>query len=124
MTANAGAGPFPGRLTEELAAALRAAAGDCRRRPGLRTELDADPRAFLAGRGLEIPAGPALKVAANTATVFHLVMPADPNDILSDEALAGVSGGTAMRRESSTISSVSTLPSTVSSASTIREHYS
>ena len=102
---------------------MRKVAADCRADPEVRAELDADPRAFLAGRGLKIPAGPALKVAANTAAVFHLVMPADPNDILSDEALAGVSGGTAMRRESSTISSVSTLPSTVSSASTIREHY-
>ncbi len=123
MTANAGTGPFSNPRTEELAAALRAAAGDCRRRPELRAELDADPRAFLAERGMEIPPGPELKVAANTAAVFHLVMPADPNDILSDEALARISGGTTLRREASTLSSLSSLPSTVSSASTVREHY-
>lgn len=93
------------------------------RRPELRAELDADPRAFLAERGMEIPPGPELKIAANTAAVFHLVMPADPNDILSDEALARISGGTTLRRETSTISSLSSLPSTVSSASTVREHY-
>lgn len=124
MTTDSYTGPFPGPRTERLAAALRAAAGDCRKRPGLRAELDADPRAFLAERGMDIPAGPELRVAANTPEVFHLVMPANPNDILSDEALAGISGGTAPTSGTSTLSSLSTLPSTVSSASTIRESYS
>ena len=122
MTANAAPEPFPDPRMEEPAAALRAAADECRRDPSLQAELDADPRAFFAARGLDIPTGADLKVAANTPEVFHLVMPADPNDILSDETLARVSGGT-VRRESSTISSLSTIPSCVSSASTVREHY-
>ena len=122
MTANAAPEPFPDPRMEKPAAALRAAADECRRDPSLQAELDADPRAFFAARGLDIPTGADLKVAANTPEVFHLVMPADPNDILSDETLARVSGGT-VRRESSTISSLSTIPSCVSSASTVREHY-
>ena len=78
MTANAAPEPFPDPRMEEPAAALRAAADECRRDPSLQAELDADPRAFFAARGLDIPTGADLKVAANTPEVFHLVMPADP----------------------------------------------
>ena len=104
---------------------LAAVADECRERPETRAELDADPRAFLAARGAELAPGAELRVAANTPEVFHLVMPANPNDVLADEALAGVAGGTGMtvHREASTISSLSTIPSTVSSASTVRERY-
>ena len=104
---------------------LAAAAAECRGNPELRAELDADPRAFFAARGAELPPGAELRITANTPEVFHLVMPADPNDVLADEALAGVAGGTGMtvHREASTISSLSTIPSTVSSASTVRNRY-
>ena len=115
----------PGEEILKFADALGAIAGDCRNSPELQAELDADPRAFLAARGADLAPGAELRIAANTPEVFHLVMPANPNDVLADEALAGVAGGTGMtvHREASTISSLSTIPSTVSSASTVRERY-
>ena len=91
---------------------LGAIAGDCRNSPDLQAELDADPRAFLAGRGMKLPADADLRVFANTPEVFHLVMPPNPNAAVSDEALAGVAGG-------STASTISTLPSCVGTASTL-----
>lgn len=72
---------------------MRKVAADCRRDPEVRAELDADPRAFLTGRGLTLPDGPAVAVAANTPEVHHLVMPKDPNAILADENLDRVAGG-------------------------------
>ena len=72
---------------------MRKVAADCRRDPEVRAELDADPRAFLTGRGLKLPDGPAVAVAANTPEVHHLVMPKDPNAILADENLDRVAGG-------------------------------
>ena len=72
---------------------MRKVAADCRHDPEVRAELDADPRAFLTGRGLKLPDGPEVAVAANTAEVHHLVMPKDPNATLADENLDRVAGG-------------------------------
>lgn len=72
---------------------MKKVATDCRNDPEVRAELDADPRAFLTGRGLELPDGPELEVAANTPEVLHVVMPVDPNAILADESLDRVAGG-------------------------------
>ena len=106
------ASTVPGEEALKFAAALGAVAGDCRNSPELQAELDADPRAFLAGRGMKLPAGADFRVFANTPEVFHLVMPPNPNAVVSDEALADVSGG-------STASTVSTIPSCVGTAGTL-----
>ena len=91
---------------QKISDTLGAVAGDCRNSPELQAELDADPRAFLADRGMTFPADADLRIAANTPEVFHLVMPPNPNATVSDEELSGVSGG-------STASTISTLPSCV-----------
>ena len=100
---------------QQISDTLSALAGDCRNSRELRAELDADPRAFLAGRGMEFPAGAELRVVPNTAEVFHLVMPADPNAIVSDEALSGIAGGSS--GSPGCASTVSTLPSCLGCAS-------
>ena len=102
----------PGEEVLKFVDALGAIAGDCRDSPELQAELDADPRAFLAGRGMKLPAGADCRIRANTPEVFHLVMPPNPNAAVADEALAGVAGG-------STASTVSTIPSCVGTAGTL-----
>ena len=72
---------------------MRKVAAECRRDPEARAALDADPRAFFAGRGLELPAGPDIKVSANTPAVLHLVIAQDPNAALADRNLENVAGG-------------------------------
>ena len=104
---------------QKISDTLGAVAGDCRDSPELRAELDADPRAFLAGRGMEFPAGAELRVAANTPEVFHLVMPSDPNATVSDEALSGVAGGSSGRPGCA--STASTLPSCLGCASSVAD---
>ena len=49
---------------------------------------------------------------ANTPEVFHLVMPQNPNAVISDQDLTRVSGGTP-------VSSLSSIPSTVSTHSSV-----
>ena len=48
---------------------------------------------LLREAGLHIPEGYEIKVAADTATTIHVVMPADPNTDLEDETLGAVVGG-------------------------------
>ena len=75
---------------------------------GLRTRLLADARNVLSEHGVEIPSGIAINVASNSDDTFHLVLPPDPNATLSEDSLESISGG-------STQSTMSTLPSTISS---------
>ena len=90
---------------------LADAANECAATPELRTELDADPRAFFTARGVDVPDGVAVRVADDTADTVHLIMPPNPNNAVSDEALAGIAGGTG----TVAASSLSCIISTVSS---------
>ena len=84
----------------------------------LRRDLQADPRAAFAERGVDVPPGVELRVAANTGDTFHLVFPADPNEALADETLGAVSGGRASTAGSiGSASTASTIPSCWGSAS-------
>ncbi len=66
----------------------------CLKDPALKAKLIADPAAFLAEHGLEVPAGITVKVVENTPSVFHLVLPkAAASGELSDEELAAAAGG-------------------------------
>ena len=78
---------------------------------GLRTRLLTDPHNVLSEHGVEIPSGFAINVASNSEDTFHLVLPPDPNSSLSDDSLQSISGG------SNCMSSVGTVPSTVSCVS-------
>ena len=48
----------------------------------------------LSEFGLPVPAQAEVRVVENTAEIFHLVLPSDPNADLSDELLDTVTGGT------------------------------
>ena len=101
-----------------LMAASRSYHGD----PEFRAQLEAAPRAALAGMGLELGDpdldGPEVRVRANTGDTFYLVMPADPNTPLSDEAMSGLAGGSTTSTVS-TAGSGSTASTPVSSLSTL-----
>ena len=80
-------------LHRQYSAALQSLANDCRDDPDLRARVDEDPGSVFADRGLPFPEDTDVRVARNTAEVFHLTMPPDPNAHLSDEMLGGVAGG-------------------------------
>ena len=67
------------------------------RDPAFKTELIANPAAALKAEGMDVPAGMAVTVVENTDKHFHLVLPHQPTEELSDEALDGVAGGVGMR---------------------------
>ena len=63
--------------------------------PGFRRRLAEDAAAAVAEHGLELPEGiREVRVAENTAEVFHLAFPRDPNASVPDRDLDQVAGGT------------------------------
>lgn len=112
----------PSRLAK-LARMGRAWADD----PGLRRRAEADPPAALAEYDLEAPPNCGVRVVANTEHVHWFVLPPDPNAQLVDRDLASVSGGVRSRSRdfrknadgTSTMSSASSIPSSISSFSTV-----
>ncbi len=91
----------------------------------MRALAGADPRAFLDAHGIAdvVDGNPRTKdmdvrIHANTADVFHLPMPADPNAELVDEQLDAVAGGLkAYTAASAGTFACSTIPSTASTMS-------
>ena len=63
------------------------------RDPAFKAALIANPAAALKAEGIDVPAGMTVTVVENTDKQFHLVLPPEPSDELSDEALDGVAGG-------------------------------
>lgn len=55
-------------------------------------QLLTNPRATLVAEGVAVPDGLEVRAVENTATVFHWVLPRQPDD-LSDDALSGVAAG-------------------------------
>ncbi len=55
-------------------------------------QLMTDPAGTLKQEGVEVPNGMTLKVVENTGQVFHLVIPARPDE-LTDNDLDKVAGG-------------------------------
>lgn len=88
----------------------------------LRRRIDGgDSAPAMEAFGLDMPAGLKLRLVANTAEVFHLVLPPDPNAVVADSALSDVAGGSGSTASSAgTVGSAgsfgcSTSPSTLSS---------
>ena len=111
---------MPSKLAPELldqySDVLQSMANDCRDDPALRARVDADPRSVFADRGLPYPEGTEVRVVRNTAEVFHLTMPPDPNVDLSDAMLGAVSGGHTPHTSGGppgTASTASTIPSCI-----------
>ena len=88
----------------------------------LRSRIDGgDVADSLSELGIVLPPGIEVRIVANTADTFHIVMPPDPNADLSDEALSMVAGGKSASTAGSagtvgTISSVCGSAGTVSTA--------
>lgn len=62
--------------------------------PAFRAKLLADPKAALAERGIQVPAGMTVEVHENTPTVFHLVLlNTRSSNGLADEELTAAAGG-------------------------------
>ena len=86
----------------------------------LRRRIDGgDAAPAVEAFGLDMPAGLELRVVADTAEVFHMVLPPDPNAVVADSALSEVAGGSTAS-SAGTVGSAgcfgcSTSPSTLSS---------
>ena len=65
----------------------------CQESPELRARAEADARAVLSEHGIPMPPDRDVRIVANTAETFNLIMPPDPNEVLADEDLATVAGG-------------------------------
>ena len=61
--------------------------------PELRARAETEPRAVLSEHGIRMSPEHDVRIVANTAETFHLVMPPDPNSVLAEEDLAAVAGG-------------------------------
>ena len=93
-------------------------AQSCREDPKLRSRAEADPRAVLSEHGIELPLGREVRIAANTAETFHVVLPPDPNSALADAQIETVAGGSSTaRRVDGSFKSASTILSCFACAS-------
>lgn len=72
--------------------ALGAVASAWRKDKDFRSRMEADPKAALAEKGVDIPAED-VRVAVDKEDNLHVVLPTDPNAEMSDEELKMVSGG-------------------------------
>ena len=72
--------------------ALGAVASAWRKDKDFRARMEADPKAALAEKGVDVPAED-VRVAVDKEDNLHVVVPTDPNGEMSDEALKMVSGG-------------------------------
>ena len=63
--------------------------------PDFKAQLLNDPKAAIAGYGIDLPEGVNLKIVENTADTIHIVLPAVPSQVseLSDEDLQNLAGG-------------------------------
>jgi hypothetical protein len=60
---------------------------------GFKRRLLAAPGPALAEQGIPVPPGVEVRVHENSPTVFHLTLPPQPSEELSDEQLDAVAGG-------------------------------
>lgn len=91
-----------------------------RRDPEYRARMEADPRAALAERGVDVPESLDVRLVVEDADTMHIVFPPDPNEALLDEDLSSVSGGVRASSAASVGcgSTLGCIPSSVSSAAT------
>ncbi len=64
-----------------------------RKEPDLRARMEEDPAAVFADFGLDLPPYTDVRVVEDSADVFHVTLPLDPNVQLGDEQLNTVAGG-------------------------------
>ena len=78
---------------EQAVRALHRFARAYREDATLRERIDTGDREAAVAHGLPLPPDITVKIVENTDTVFHLVMPPDPNAPLDEEALQAAAGG-------------------------------
>jgi hypothetical protein len=61
--------------------------------PDYKARLKADPAAVLDEQGLEVPSGIEVRVVENTDHVVYFTLPPEPSEVLDDDALEAVAGG-------------------------------
>ena len=61
--------------------------------PDLQARAEANPRAVLSEHNIPVPPNQDVRIVANTAETFNVVLPPDPNAVLADEDLLAVAGG-------------------------------
>ena len=86
-----------------------------------RYRADAALRERLAGGDyadlhMPVPEGTEIRIVSETPDTYYFMMPDDPNAVLRDQALMSVTGGTGTI---STAGTVSSIPSCISSGSTV-----
>ena len=64
-----------------------------RKEPDLRARMEEDPAAVFADFGLDLPPYTDVRVVEDSADVFHVTLPLDPNVQLGDEQLNMIAGG-------------------------------
>ena len=64
-----------------------------RKEPDLRARMEEDPAAVLSDFGVDLSPGFDVRVVEDSADVFHVTLPLDPNVQLGDELLNTVAGG-------------------------------
>ncbi len=89
-----------------------------------RSRVDEDPKSVMAEHHFEVPPGVEVRIMEDTDDTFHLVLPPDPNVVLSDEALGMVAGGKSASTigsagSASTVSTVCTTASCAASAGSL-----
>ena len=110
-----------GAAAQGFMTALQSVAKNYHEDSQFRAQLEASPRSVLTDKGVELPPDLDVRVFANTEDVFHVVLPSDPTTLISDNSLVDVAGGRygETPRQRSALSTVSTIPSTVSTGSTV-----
>ena len=93
--------------------------------PELRARIDSgDTADALAELGIDLPPDVDHRIVANTDDVYHLALPPDPNEAITDEALGSVSGGNSNVSTAGSVGSMgsfgcSCFPSSVSSVGSL-----
>ena len=88
-----------------------------------RYRADGALRARIAGGDysdlhMAVPEGAEVRVVAETAETYYFPLPDDPNALVSDQALAGVAGGSTQGTASSA-GTIGCIPSTASSIASL-----
>ena len=101
-------------LLDQYSGALQTMANDCRDDAELRAKVEAEPRAVFTDRGLPFPKNSEVRVLRNTEDVFYMMMPPDPNAVLTDALLEATAGGTrGVGHPDNCASTSSTIPSCI-----------
>ena len=111
---------YPAEMQDNLRA-LISVARSYRDDPDFRRRAASEPRAALAGVGIEFePPEMEVRICANSEDVVYVAMPPDPNVALKDEESMYVVAGTSTASSAGSAGSATTMssiPSTISSAS-------